>query len=65
MSVTNETVAGVRPSSPQERLATVLAKAIKNCRPELVLYLLSDRTAERLANLDPLPRAEELDFVSV
>jgi len=33
-------------------LATVLAKAIKNCRPELDLYLLSDRTAESLAGSD-------------
>jgi arginine decarboxylase len=30
-------------------LATALAKAIKRCRPELDLYLLSDRTAEALA----------------
>ncbi len=30
-------------------LATVLAKAIKNCRPEIDIYLLSDRTAESLA----------------
>jgi arginine decarboxylase len=30
-------------------MATALAKAIKNCRPEIDLYLLSDRTAESLA----------------
>jgi arginine decarboxylase len=35
-------------------LATVLAKAIKRCRPELDLYLLSDRTAEALAGSDAL-----------
>lgn len=35
-------------------LATALAKAIKNCRPELDLYLLSDRTAEALAGSDTL-----------
>lgn len=35
-------------------LATVLAKAIKKCRPELDLYLLSDRTAEALAGSDAL-----------
>ena len=35
-------------------LATVLAKAIKKCRPELDIYLLSDRTAEVLAGSDAL-----------
>ncbi len=35
-------------------LATVLAKAIKRCRPELDIYLLSDRTAEALAGSDAL-----------
>jgi len=35
-------------------LGTVLAKAIKKCRPELDLYLLSDRTAEALAGSDAL-----------
>ncbi|HOY56908.1 MAG TPA: decarboxylase [Verrucomicrobiota bacterium] len=35
-------------------LATVLAKAIKKCRPELDIYLLSDRTAEALAGSDAL-----------
>lgn len=35
-------------------LATKLAKAIKKCRPELDLYLLSDRTAEALAGSDAL-----------
>lgn len=35
-------------------LATALAKAIKRCRPELDIYLLSDRTAEALAGGDAL-----------
>jgi arginine decarboxylase len=35
-------------------LATALAKAVKNCRPELDIYLLSDRTAEALACSDAL-----------
>lgn len=35
-------------------LGTVLAKAIKKCRPELDIYLLSDRTAEALAGSDAL-----------
>jgi arginine decarboxylase len=33
-------------------LATALAKAIKNCRPEIDIYLMSDRTAESLAGSD-------------
>jgi len=35
-------------------MATVLAKAIKRCRPELDIYLLSDRTAEALAGSEDL-----------
>lgn len=35
-------------------LATVLAKAIKNTRPELDIYLVSDRTLESLAGSDEL-----------
>ncbi|MCW5551402.1 MAG: decarboxylase [Verrucomicrobiae bacterium] len=40
-------------------LATALAKAIKKCRPELDIYLLSDRRAEAVAGsdaLDPIRR---------
>jgi len=35
-------------------LGTVLAKAIKNVRPEIDIYLLSDRTIESLAGSDEL-----------
>jgi arginine decarboxylase len=41
-------------------LATVLAKAIKNCRPELDIYLLSDRTAESLAGSDEVAPVRRL-----
>ena len=34
------------------RMATALAKGIKNYRPELDLYLMSDRTAESIAGSD-------------
>jgi arginine decarboxylase len=35
-------------------LATVLARAVKNTRPELDIYLISDRTVESLAGSDDL-----------